>query len=78
MDNYLIEFMQFMCYLLLNYAGLFHLGASSPTTMKQPCLNAAPPPAPLRPYDKGTLDVKNVFLYFPLHLRLVCNCPTFY
>ena len=24
-------------------------------------------------YDKGTLDVKIVFLYSPLHLRLVCN-----
>ena len=61
--------MQFMCYLLLNYAGVFHLGTSSPTTMKQPCSNAFPPPPRpcLRPYDKGTLDVKIVFLYSPLH-----------
>ena len=59
--------MQFMCYLLLNYAGLFHLGTSSPITMKQPGSNAFPR------YDKGTLDVKIVFLYSPLHLRLVCN-----
>ena len=39
--------MQFMCYLLLNYAGVFHLGTSSPTTMKQPCSNALGPPPPL-------------------------------
>ena len=65
--------MQFMCYLLLNYAGLFHLGTSSSTTMKQPCSNARPPTPRLRPYDKGTLDVKIVFLYSPLHLRLVCS-----
>ena len=44
MDKYHIEFMQFMCYLLLNYAGLFHLGTSSPTTMNQPYSNAHSPP----------------------------------
>ena len=57
-----------MCYLLLNYAGMFHLGTSSPTTTKQTCSNA---------YDKGTLDVKIVFLYSPLCLRLVCIYPCY-
>ena len=48
MDNHHIEFMQFMCYLPLNYAGLVHLGTSSPITMKQPCSNAPLPPGMIK------------------------------